>query len=62
MEGLDPKIYDPYPKYNTAKWSKEWKGSHAPCMGPRGVPVNGEADDMLIAYSSVSEGRLRELF
>ena len=56
MEDLDSKIYDPYPEYNAAEWSKEWKGIHAPCIGPRGMPVNGRADDMLIAYHPALEG------
>lgn len=33
-----------------------WKGTHSPCMGPRGVNVNGNADDMLFAHRFVSKG------
>ena len=58
VEGLEAWIYNPYPEYNTPHWSKEWKGSHVSCMGPRGVVVNGEADDMLMAYRPAPKGKL----
>ena len=57
IEGLESWIYDPYPKYNTPEWRKEWKGNHVSCMGPRGVPVNGEADDMLMAHRLPPNGK-----
>ncbi|KAL8968759.1 MAG: hypothetical protein Q9197_004710 [Variospora fuerteventurae] len=43
-------IYDPYPDYNSKTWKDEWKGAHFACEGPRGVDVNGNADDMFGAY------------
>ena len=43
--------YNPYPDYNTREWKKQWRGAHKACMGPRGVNVNGNTDDMLVATS-----------
>lgn len=43
--------YDPYPHYNTRQWKNRWQGSHKACKGPRGVNVNGNPDDMLVARS-----------
>lgn len=47
---LSFEIYDPYPKYNSKAWTKEWRGAHFACEGPRGIDVNGNPDDMLGAY------------
>ncbi|KAL8902772.1 MAG: hypothetical protein Q9207_004400 [Kuettlingeria erythrocarpa] len=47
---LSVEIYDPYPKYNSEAWRKEWHGAHFACKGPRGIDVNGNPDDMLGAY------------
>lgn len=41
--------YNPYPDYNTRDWKRRWRGAHKACMGPRGVNVNGNPDDMLVA-------------
>ncbi|KAI4246837.1 MAG: hypothetical protein LQ352_006302 [Teloschistes flavicans] len=43
-------LYDPYPDYNSKAWKKKWHGTHFSCKGPRGVDVNGNADDTLGAY------------
>lgn len=43
--------YNPYPDYDTREWKRRWRGAHKACMGPRGVNVNGNPDDMLVATS-----------
>ena len=43
--------YNPYLESNTL-----WHGSRKPCVGPRGVSVNGNSDDMLVAYAVKSPG------
>ncbi|KAL9602518.1 MAG: hypothetical protein Q9219_001813 [cf. Caloplaca sp. 3 TL-2023] len=48
--GLPFKLYDPYPTYNSVSWKQKWHGAHVGCEGPRGIDVNGNADDMLGAY------------
>lgn len=50
VKGLPSNIYDPYPEYNTPAWRKKWRGEHEPCLGPRGVDVNENADDMLVVH------------
>lgn len=49
-------IYNPYPEYNTRHWRNKWKGSHAPCIGPRGVEVNDNPDDMVKAHRLKKKG------
>lgn len=41
--------YNTYPSYNDQAWSQRWHGSQQPCLGPRGVNVNSNPDDMLEA-------------
>ena len=43
--------YDPYIKDESPR-----RGSRKPCLGPRGVDMNDNPDDMLIAYSVNSKG------
>ena len=43
--------YDPYIKDESPR-----HGSRKPCLGPRGVDMNDNPDDMLIAHSVNSEG------
>ena len=38
--------YNPYVESNGI-----WRSSRKPCVGPRGVDVNGNPDDMLLAYA-----------
>ena len=47
---LSSRLYNPYPDYNSQRWRQRWKGSHTPCLGPRGVDVNGNPADMLKGY------------
>lgn len=49
-------LYDPYPDYNSKAWKKKWHGTHFSCKGPRGVDVNGNADDTLGAYKLPADG------
>lgn len=49
-------LYDPYPDYNSKEWKKRWHGAHFSCKGPRGVDVNGNADDTMGAYKLPSGG------
>lgn len=44
-------VYNPYPDYNSRSWRRRWRGTHVPCKGPRGVDVNGNYNDMLVAHS-----------
>ena len=53
---LPSDFYDPYPEYNSRKWMKKWKGTHAPCLGPRGVDVNVNPDDMVKAHRLKTKG------
>lgn len=53
--GLPFEIYDPYPNYNSKASNEESHGTHFACEGPRGVDVNGNADDMLGAYRLPSD-------
>lgn len=46
--------YNPYFEANSL-----WHGSRKPCVGPRGVDVSGNPDDMLVAYAVKSPGKLR---
>ncbi|KAI4108811.1 MAG: hypothetical protein L6R37_000809 [Teloschistes peruensis] len=48
-------LYDPYPNYNSKAWKKRWHGAHFSCKGPRGVDVNGNADDTMGAYKLPSD-------
>ena len=42
--------YNVYPDYNSRAWNQRRYGSQRPCLGPRGVNVNGNPDDMLEAW------------
>lgn len=43
--------YNIYPAYGGQKWSQVWHGSQQqPCMGPRGVNVNNDPNDMMEAW------------
>ena len=49
-----------YAHYNPFFESNDfWYGSRKPCVGPRGVDVNGNPDDMLLAYAVKSPGWYR---
>ena len=47
--------YNIYPAYRSQEWSQRWHGSlqqQQPCMGPRGVNVNSNPDDMIEAWDA----------
>lgn len=44
------RLYNVYPDYNGRTWRQRWYGSQQPCLGPRGVNVNSNPDDMLQAW------------
>lgn len=44
-------VYNPYPNYNSKTWRRNWKGLHHACVGPRGLELQKNANDMLIANS-----------
>lgn len=46
--------YNPYVESNSI-----WRNSRKPCIGPRGVNVNGNPDDMLLANAVKSLGTHR---
>ena len=60
-EDLSPRRpYNVYPVYNGQSWSQRWYwwyGSRQPCLGPRGVNVNSNPDDMLEAWVVDPTGR-----
>ncbi|KAJ5686040.1 hypothetical protein N7536_008659, partial [Penicillium majusculum] len=46
-----PVIYDPYPKYNSPQWRKEFTGRFHACEGPRGKTLSrSSARDMVFVY------------
>lgn len=51
-----PTPYLPYPNFNSDRWKSQWKGDYAPCVGPRGKPLNESLEDMIHAWPSVPDG------
>ena len=47
----------PPQSYNAQTSSQKWHGSPQPCLGPRGVNVNSNPDDMLKAWVIGSNGK-----
>lgn len=47
---LPRRPYNVYPDRNGQRWTQRWHGSQQPCLGPRGVHVNSNSDDMLEAW------------
>ncbi|EEH46581.2 uncharacterized protein PADG_02679 [Paracoccidioides brasiliensis Pb18] len=45
-----PKIYSPYPDYQSQEWNKTHRGRYYPCEGPRGKLVAENLDDQVGAY------------
>ena len=56
-----PQPYNIYPDYKTQTSSQRWHGSSQPCLGPRGVNVNSNPDDMLQAWDVGSTGKAPHL-
>ena len=52
-----PIPYNPYPEYNSRQWKDIWRGTHMPCMGPRGTFVNDNPDDMIMGYQRQLDGK-----
>ncbi|KAJ5835990.1 hypothetical protein N7447_002016, partial [Penicillium robsamsonii] len=51
-----PIIYDPYPKYNSREWRKEFVGSFRACEGPRGKTLSRRsAQDMISVYPGIQK-------
>jgi hypothetical protein len=42
--------YLPYPDYKAAEWSKSWRGTFSPCVGPRGKELGDDMLDSIRAY------------
>ncbi|PGH07518.1 hypothetical protein AJ79_06253 [Helicocarpus griseus UAMH5409] len=53
--GPFPKIYRPYPDYNSEEWKQSHRGSFVPCDGPRGRPVTNSLDDQVGVYAGRME-------
>ncbi|KAJ5679340.1 hypothetical protein N7462_007584 [Penicillium macrosclerotiorum] len=52
-----PFIYDPYPAYNSRKWSKQYYGHFQPCLGPRGRNLDrARFEDMVLVYKGKQIG------
>ncbi|EGE83151.2 hypothetical protein BDDG_06095 [Blastomyces dermatitidis ATCC 18188] len=45
-----PKIYRPYPNYESARWKSSHRGRYTPCDGPRGKPISQNLDDQVGCY------------
>ncbi|KAL5401368.1 hypothetical protein PMIN06_011844 [Paraphaeosphaeria minitans] len=49
----NPTPYLPLPAYNTPSWTSSWHGTHTPCTGPRGLPLNISVHDHIHAYTNI---------
>ncbi|KAG5301142.1 hypothetical protein I7I48_01055 [Histoplasma ohiense] len=45
-----PKIYRPYPNYESLLWKSSHRGRFNPCEGPRGKPISKNLDDQVGVY------------
>ncbi|QSS65861.1 hypothetical protein I7I51_06712 [Histoplasma capsulatum] len=45
-----PKIYRPYPNYESLLWKSSHRGRFNPCEGPRGQPISKNLDDQVGVY------------
>ncbi|PGH34041.1 hypothetical protein GX50_03097 [[Emmonsia] crescens] len=46
----NPKIYRPYPKYESQRWENSHRGRYSPCEGPRGKLISENLDDQVGVY------------
>ncbi|OJD18195.1 hypothetical protein AJ78_01753 [Emergomyces pasteurianus Ep9510] len=46
----DPRIYRPYPKYESRLWKSSHRGRYSPCDGPRGKLISENLDDQVGVY------------
>ncbi|KAJ9193925.1 hypothetical protein DTO164E3_7564 [Paecilomyces variotii] len=53
---LLPKIYHPYPDYESSEWKQTHRGNFQPCMGPRGMYLNESLEDRVGVYVGIPEG------
>ncbi|KAJ6112528.1 Protein of unknown function DUF3405 [Penicillium capsulatum] len=60
--GPIPKIYRPYPDYQSQEWKQSHRGTFKPCMGPRGKLLPDSLDDQVGAYIGTPKGFPRTLF
>ncbi|PLN80335.1 hypothetical protein BDW42DRAFT_194595 [Aspergillus taichungensis] len=51
-----PRIYRPYPDYDSAGWKETHRGAFHPCEGPRGKLLTDSLDDQVGVYLGVPEG------
>ncbi|KAF2279997.1 uncharacterized protein EI97DRAFT_366344, partial [Westerdykella ornata] len=49
-----PKVYNPFPPYNSPAWNREWEGEYVPCQGPRELLLDN-AEDQVYVYKGVPE-------
>lgn len=52
--GHKPRVYSPYPNYNSRDWKRQWQGEYVPCVGPRGKTLDHMNEDMLEAYPALA--------
>ncbi|TQB69431.1 hypothetical protein MPDQ_001867 [Monascus purpureus] len=62
-EGTDtPRIYYPYPDYESDEWKNSHRGSFVACVGPRGKLLNESLDDQVGVYIGIPEGFPEPMF
>ncbi|THC88059.1 hypothetical protein EYZ11_012493 [Aspergillus tanneri] len=57
-----PKIYRPFPDYESDEWKASHRGTFTACVGPRGQLLNESLDDQVSAYEGVPKGFPTTLF
>ncbi|KGO68034.1 Protein of unknown function DUF3405 [Penicillium italicum] len=60
--GPTPKIYRPYPDYESKEWKNSHRGSFKPCIGPRGKAITDNLDDQVSAYVGLPKGFPKTIF
>ena len=56
LQSPSPKIYRPYPDYESPEWKKNHRGTFKPCIGPRGKLLTQSLDDQVSAYAGIPKG------
>lgn len=57
QEGPDtPRVYYPYPAYDSDEWRNTHRGSFSACMGPRGLYLNESLEDQVGVYIGTPTG------
>ena len=54
-----PKIFLPYPDYESLDYQNKHRGEFTACMGPRGKLLNESMDDQVGVYAGIPNGMCR---